>query len=465
MVFSSITFLYFFLPVVVVVYYLLPGRGNWRNGLLLAASAVFYAWAQPGALLLLLGSIAGVYGVGLLLGRLRGRRGETLLFFGAVIALLGILFYYKYAAFFARSLNGWLGTELPVVRAVLPVGISFYTFQMIAYLADIRRGCAPERDLFLLSCGMLLFINLTAGPITRYETLRPQLQARQTTRAGFSGGAWRLCIGLGKKAILSAALSELCAGFLASAERSTLYCWLYALALSLQIYFDFSGYSDMALGLGAMFGLRLPENFNYPFTACSVRDFWRRWHKSLGAWFRDYLYIPLGGSRRGRGRMVLALAAVWAFTGLWHGASWNYLCWGAYFGALVIAEKLFWGKRLERLPAWAGRIYTLLAVGISFVLFGGQTLAESGEVLRGMFRLRAAGTEGIYALQNYGGTLLLSLIAATPLMARLCARLERAQDWRNALALLRPLWAAALLLLSTAWLVDGTFSPFLYFRF
>ena len=465
MVFSSMTFLYFFLPIVLAAYYLLPGRGNWRNGLLLAASAVFYAWAQPMALLLLAGSIAGVYGIGLLLGRLRDGRGGALLFWAGVACLLGILFYYKYAAFFAGSLNGLLGTHLPVVRAALPVGISFYTFQMISYLADVRRGDAPERDFFLFCCGMLLFINISAGPITRYPELRPQLQARQTTGADFSRGTWRLCIGLGKKAILSAALGELCTGFLASAERSTLYCWLYALALSLQIYFDFSGYSDMALGLGAMFGLRLPENFNYPFMACSVSDFWRRWHISLGTWFRDYLYIPLGGSRRGRGRMVLALAAVWAFTGLWHGASWNYLCWGLYFGVLVIAEKLFWGKWLKRLPAWLGWVYTALAAVVSFVIFGGQTLKESGEILRGMFCLQAAGTEGIYAFRNYGGTLLLSLIAATPLAARLCARLERRQGWRNGLALLRPLWAAVLLLLSTAWLADGSFSPFLYFRF
>ena len=239
MVFSSMTFLYFFLPIVLAAYYLLPGRGNWRNGLLLAASAVFYAWAQPMALLLLAGSIAGVYGIGLLLGRLRDGRGGALLFWAGVACLLGILFYYKYAAFFAGSLNGLLGTHLPVVRAALPVGISFYTFQMISYLADVRRGDAPERDFFLFCCGMLLFINISAGPITRYPELRPQLQARQTTGADFSRGTWRLCIGLGKKAILSAALGELCTGFLASAERSTLYCWLYALALSLQIYFDF----------------------------------------------------------------------------------------------------------------------------------------------------------------------------------------------------------------------------------
>ena len=466
MVFSGITFLYFFLPVLTAVYYLLPGRGNWRNGALLCASAIFYLWAQPPALLLFFFSALIVYGAGLLISRAQQNRSKNALTACATALLLGILFYYKYAAFFARGINALLAVNLPIVRAVLPIGISFYTFEMIAYLIDIRRGGQAERDLFLFLCGMGAFMKLTAGPITRYSRLRPSLaRGREVSLTQFSDGVRRLCMGLAKKAVLSAAFGTMCAQFLQSGERSMLYCWLYAAGVFFQVYFDFSGYSDMAIGLGQMFGLRLPENFDYPMLADSAGNFWRRWHMTLGAWFRDYLYIPLGGSRRGTIRMLFALGAVWLFTGLWHGASLNYICWGVYFYVVISLEKLLIGRLLKRLPMLVRRIYTAVVILVSFVIFGGETLLQSAEILRGMFGFSPAGAEGRYAFWNYAGTFAIGALAATPFCSRLLARLKRRAAPAKVIYALQPFYCAALLLLSTAWLVDGSFSPFLYFRF
>ena len=339
MLFSSVPFLYYFLPLVLAVYFLTPAR--FRNAVLLLASLIFYAWGEPKYVLLMLASILSGYGFGLLQERYRGQKGAKLVCGLSVAVSLSFLLYFKYADFFLENFNAATGLGVPLLRIALPIGISFYTFQIISYTVDVYRGEPAQKNLIHLAAYVAMFPQLIAGPIVRYSDIAQQLEHRSHSTALAAEGVRRFLIGLGKKILIANQLGELCSVFRASDEKSVLFYWLYAVAFALHIYFDFSGYSDMAIGLGKVFGFHFLENFNYPYISASITEFWRRWHMSLGTWFRDYVYIPLGGNRVGRARQLLNILVVWMLTGFWHGAAWNFVVWGLMFAVLLIMEKLW----------------------------------------------------------------------------------------------------------------------------
>ena len=462
MIFSSIPFLYYFLPVVLLVYGLTPRVG--KNAVLLLFSLVFYGWGEPKYLAVMLVCTALGYGFGLALGR-AGRPGvRKALLAASVLSSLSFLVYFKYADFFLSNFNALTGASLPLLQLTLPVGISFYTFQILSYTVDVYRGEAQvQKNPIDLACYVTMFPQLIAGPIVRYTDVAEQL--KQRGRGDFQKGASRFLVGLGKKILFANLLGEVCAAWRGTQDGSVLFSWLYAVSYTLHIYFDFSGYSDMAIGLGALLGFRFPENFNYPYIAASVTEFWRRWHMTLSRWFRDYVYIPLGGNRKGMGKQLRNILIVWLLTGFWHGAAWNFLCWGLYFAALLILEKLVLLRFLEKHRIF-GHVYLLSAVVFGFVLFDASTLSGAWDCIRGMLGLGGlpiASAEGLYLLKSNALLLILAALGATPLPKRIAKALEARCP--KAAALLHPAALCALLLICTAYLVDGSYNPFLYFRF
>ena len=462
MIFSSIPFLYYFLPVVLLVYGLTPRVG--KNAVLLLFSLVFYGWGEPKYLAVMLVCTALGYGFGLALGR-AGRPGvRKALLAASVLSSLSFLVYFKYADFFLSNFNALTGASLPLLQMTLPVGISFYTFQILSYTVDVYRGEAQvQKNPIDLACYVTMFPQLIAGPIVRYTDVAEQL--KQRGRGDFQKGASRFLVGLGKKILFANLLGEVCAAWRGTQDGSVLFSWLYAVSYTLHIYFDFSGYSDMAIGLGALLGFRFPENFNYPYIAASVTEFWRRWHMTLSRWFRDYVYIPLGGNRKGMGKQLRNILIVWLLTGFWHGAAWNFLCWGLYFAALLILEKLVLLRFLEKHRIF-GHVYLLLAVVFGFVLFDAATLSGAWDCIRGMLGLGGLpieSAEGAYLLKSNALLLILAALGATPLPKHIAKVLEARCP--KAAALLHPAALCALLLICTAYLVDGSYNPFLYFRF
>ena len=462
MIFSSIPFLYYFLPVVLLVYGLTPRGG--KNAVLLLFSLVFYGWGEPKYLAVMLVCTALGYGFGLALGR-AGRPGvRKALLAASVLSSLSFLVYFKYADFFLSNFNALTGASLPLLQLTLPVGISFYTFQILSYTVDVYRGEAlVQKNPIDLACYVTMFPQLIAGPIVRYTDVAEQL--KQRGRGDVQKGASRFLVGLGKKILFANLLGEVCAAWRGTQDGSVLFSWLYAVSYTLHIYFDFSGYSDMAIGLGALLGFRFPENFNYPYIAASVTEFWRRWHMTLSRWFRDYVYIPLGGNRKGMGKQLRNILIVWLLTGFWHGAAWNFLCWGLYFAALLILEKLVLLRFLEKHRIF-GHVYLLLAVVFGFVLFDASTLSGAWDCIRGMLGLGGlpiASAEEVYLLKSNALLLILAALGATPLPKRIAKALEARCP--KAAALLHPAALCALLLICTAYLVDGSYNPFLYFRF
>ena len=454
MIFSSIPFLYYFLPLALLLCYLVPSRA--RNAFLLLASLVFYAWGEPKYLPVMAAATALGYGFGLATQRFRRFRKPLLVL--SIASSLGFLLYFKYADFFLENLNG-LGGKVPLLRLALPVGISFYTFQILSYTVDVYRGeVRAQRNPIDLACYVTFFPQLIAGPIVRYKDIAAQLRDRPQNLDNLRLGTGRFLVGLGKKVLLANLLGEVCAAWRVTADPSVLFSWLYALSYTLHIYFDFSGYSDMAVGLGKLFGFSFPENFNYPYISRSVTEFWRRWHMSLGTWFRDYVYIPLGGNRKGKGRQFLNILIVWMLTGFWHGAAWNFLLWGLYFALLLMAEK-------AGLPV-RGRVYTLAAVVLGFVLFDASSLSSALACVKGLFGfggLPPVSAQGLYLLKSNLLLLAVAILGATPAPKRLWEQLEAKAPRLS--AGLAPIGMAALLLVSTACLVDGSYNPFLYFRF
>ena len=454
MIFSSIPFLYYFLPLALLLCYLVPSRA--RNAFLLLASLVFYAWGEPKYLPVMAAATALGYGFGLATQRFRRFRKPLLVL--SIVSSLGFLLYFKYADFFLENLNG-LGLHIPLLGLALPVGISFYTFQILSYTVDVYRGeVRAQRNPIDLACYVTFFPQLIAGPIVRYKDIAAQLRDRPQNLDNLRLGTGRFLVGLGKKVLLANLLGEVCAAWRVTADPSVLFSWLYAISYTLHIYFDFSGYSDMAIGLGKLFGFSFPENFNYPYISRSITEFWRRWHMSLGTWFRDYVYIPLGGNRKGKGRQFLNILIVWMLTGFWHGAAWNFLLWGLYFALLLMAEK-------AGLPV-RGRVYTLAAVVLGFVLFDASSLSSALACVKGLFGLGGlppVSTQGLYLLKSNLVLLAVAILGATPAPKRLWEQLEAKAPRLS--AALAPMGMAALLLVSTACLVDGSYNPFLYFRF
>ena len=460
MLFSSIPFLYYFLPVVLFLYFLVPKA--LKNGVLLVSSLFFYGWGEPQYLLLMVLTIVLYYLCGLAVGRAEKLAWRKLWLVAAVAIGLGLLGVFKYADFFIGSIGAVTGLEMKLLKLALPIGISFYTFQCVSYVADVYRGTvAAQRSIISFGAYVALFPQLIAGPIVRYADIARELEERQTTWADGAYGVRRFLVGLGKKVLLANQMGLLTEIFRNSGEKSVLFVWMYALAFALQIYFDFSGYSDMAIGLGRIFGFHFNENFDYPYLSKSVTEFWRRWHMSLGSWFRDYVYIPLGGSRVSRGRWVFNILTVWMLTGLWHGASWNFVVWGLIFAALLLMEK--WLPGIQGLPGWLRHGYVLLAVTVSFVVFNGADLTQAWEDIRGMFGFEGLPLmtgETLYYLRSYALVLALGILGATPLAKCMASKIP--PKWAAVLELPA---LAGLLLVCTAYLVDGSFNPFLYFRF
>ena len=470
MVFSSLTFLYIFLPATLLLYFVLPAKA--RNAVLLAASLVFYFCGEQIYLLLMLGEILAAYAAGLLTERLRGgaKRAALIVFLVCSFGLLGL---FKYADLFTGSVNAIAGGEvLAALKLHMPIGISFYVFQSVSYGIDVWRGKYPaEKNPLRLATYISFFPQLIAGPIVRYDELSSELRQRKTDFRSFGDGAFRFILGLGKKVLIADRLFSFCTAAARAQEPSLVLAWAEAAAFLLYVYFDFSGYSDMAIGLGAIFGFKIPENFKYPLVSPSVRDFWRRWHITLGAWFRDYLYIPLGGSRKGTARQIFALLFVWAMTGLWHGASWNYVIWGACFGVLRVGETLLrkLSKKEEKTGLWRTlprRIAVFALSALIFVWFRFQTAGEATAQFSRMFGGASfwSGETG-YLLGGAAVILAVAFLGATPLPKRVFARLENTKAGACILPAGKALATVGILGLSTAYLVDGSFSPFLYFRF
>lgn len=466
MLFSGIPFLYFFLPATIILYLSAPKK--LKNAVLLLASLVFYAWGEKMLVFLFAGTILIGWLLGLLIEKNRSKKTARLFLWLSVLIDLGLLCYFKYIDFFITAFDRLTGLGVPLLHIALPIGISFYTFQILSYTVDVYRGTVTAQKNFITFAAYVsLFPQLIAGPIVRYADIAEQLEHRTHTLDKTAAGIRRFLIGLGKKVLLANAFGELCTTFRASAEPSVLFYWIYAVAYMLQIYFDFSGYSDMAIGLGRIFGFRFTENFDYPYISSSITEFWRRWHISLGSWFRDYVYIPLGGNRCSRIRQLRNIAVVWMLTGFWHGADWNFILWGFLYAVLLTTEKLGFKRWLDTHKVF-GHVYVLLTVMLGFVVFNAAGIREAAADIAGLFsfgKLPLASVEALYCLRSYGFTFLIGLIAATPYPKQLTEKLSARPGCRKALTVLEPTALMVLLLIVTAFLVDGSFNPFLYFRF
>ena len=487
MIFSSIPFLYYFLPAVLILYFALTRRRDGvrtatfgGNLVLLLASLLFYGWGEPRYLVMIGIAIVSAWALSQLIPK-PGMIGR-LAFWASVAVSLGLLGWFKYADFFIASFAAVTGMAVETLGIALPIGISFYTFQILSYTIDVYRGrILPQKNLLNFAMYVSLFPQLIAGPIVVYSQVERDLDpSRRVVNAQcLYEGARRFIIGLSKKVFLANQLGMLVNlfGGISADERSVVFYWMYAAAFSLQIYFDFSGYSDMAIGLGRMFGFTFPENFNYPYISRSITEFWRRWHMTLGSWFRDYVYIPLGGSRVSSGRWVFNLFAVWALTGLWHGAAWNFVIWGLYHGTLLLLEKFALGKILDRAPSVVKHVYVLLLVTVSMVIFNAADMGQALQYIRGMFGIGSVSLMSpltSYYLRSYGLLFIFAIIGATPVVKNLAVKaIEKLTaadtDRRSVSAVVvdfaEPLVLAGLLILVTAYLVDGSFNPFLYFRF
>ena len=460
MLFSSIPFLYYFLPIVLLIYFAVPWK--LKNTVLLLSSLIFYGWGEPKLLILMLFTITVMYFCGLAIGNAKSQTTKKVWLTVSCVVSLSLLGVFKYADFLLSSFNTLTGLSIPLLKLALPVGISFYTFQSLSYTIDVYRGTVPpQRNILSFGAYVALFPQLIAGPIVRYADVARELEQRTHSWEDASLGLRRFLIGLGKKVILADNFALLMKLFRESSEPSVLFYWMYAVAFTLNIYFDFSGYSDMAIGLGRIFGFHFVENFNYPYISKSVTEFWRRWHMSLGTWFRDYVYIPMGGNRVSKGRWVFNILTVWMLTGAWHGAAWNFILWGLSFAVLLLLEKWL---PMERLPDFVRHGYVLLAVCLSFVLFNAESLSQAAGDFSGLFGLAGlplTSTETLYYLKSYLPLFFVALFGATPWPKMAAKRLENGRFG----SVLEAFFLVVLWLIATSYLVDGSFSPFLYFRF
>ena len=463
MVFSSLMFLFVYLPVVLAVYYVVPLKG--RNPVLFAASLLFYGWGEPVYLAVMIASIAVNYGFGLLVEKFRAedKRARRVVLL-SVLFNLALLFFFKYFDFVIENLRSIaLFSSLRPLGLTLPIGISFYTFQTMSYTIDVYRGEAPvQNNIISFGAYVSMFPQLIAGPIVRYQDIAAELNTRTESLERFSLGIRRFVVGLGKKVLLANQAGALWTEITAilPADRSVLMVWMGILAFAFQIYFDFSGYSDMAVGMGHMLGFHFPENFNYPYISKSITEFWRRWHISLGTWFKEYVYIPLGGNRKGGLLQVRNILVVWLLTGIWHGASVNFLLWGIYFGLLLLLEKFVLMKYLKKLPSLLQCAYAFLLVLLGWVLFAFEDMGQGFQYLlqmTGAAGLSLCNERTIFLLSGNLVLLAACALGSTPLPARAAGR------WKDRVP--EPLFLGLVLLLSVAYLVNATYNPFLYFRF
>ncbi len=463
MLFTSISFLYYFLPIVIVFYFIVPKK--MRNVVLFIASMAFYFYGEPKYIFLMLAEILIAYIGAILIDKYKKKS----LLVATVFIHIGLLCIFKYTDFIISNVNGALGINLSLLRIALPIGISFYTFQILSYVIDVYKDKVKVQKSFLkLATYVSLFPQLIAGPIVRYETIERELDNRKHSFEDFSYGARRFTIGLAKKVLIANMLGELCNYFTGADEKSVLFYWVFAISYMLQIYFDFSAYSDMAIGLGRIFGFHFLENFNYPYIAKSITEFWRRWHISLSSWFKDYVYIPLGGNRKGLKRQIRNILIVWGLTGIWHGASWNFIIWGLLFGSILIIEKIFLAKHLEKWPSILKRIYVLFIVMISFIIFNAENIGDAWKNIIGLFGANGESlinSYTLYYLRSYVVILIVALIGATPLLKNITLKLKKNEKINKIINILEPICIGLILLVITAYLVDNSYNPFLYFRF
>ncbi len=471
MTFSSLTFTTLFFPAVLILYFICTDL-RWRNGVLLVASLIFYSWGEPIWVLAMIGSTAINYVAAMLIDRASspGLR-KTALVVGAA-ASLAVLFYFKYAAFLVNSVTSLFGVSFSIPVLELPIGISFYTFQVLTYTVDVYRDKSPvQRDPFKLMLYVSCFPQLIAGPIVQYSDVAVMLDERESTLEGFTEGMKRFAVGLSKKVLLAnvcGLIIEELPSAAGASGMSMLGAWYISVLYSLQLYFDFSGYSDMAIGMGRIFGFTYKENFNYPYISKSASEFWHRWHISLGSFFRDYVYIPLGGNRRGRARTALNLAIVWALTGLWHGASWNFVIWGLYYGVLIILEKLVLADFREKLPGAAQHIAALFLIVVGWTVFYYTDMGCLGKHLGAMFGIGAAGLSDpvtMAVIRKYTVLPLIAAIASLPILPQLKAWLGKHEKLEGAADIVSLVCLTALMLLSMIFIVGQSYNPFIYFRF
>jgi len=459
MIFSSILFIYYFLPLLLIVYFAVPSKC--KNLVLLIFSLLFYFLGEPKYIIILLLSCIINY---ILSKQIEKSKRPKVYLIISLIYNIGQLLVFKYTDFFISNVNSILNTKIPYMYIIMPIGISFFTFQIIAYIIDVyNKKHKPAKNIINFMTYVCLFPQLIAGPIVRYIDVERELEDRNHNFDNFSNGIKRFVIGLSKKVLLANVLGEFTKDLVTETVLSS---WLKPIAYTLQIYFDFSGYSDMAIGLGLMFGFKFLENFNYPLIASSITDFWRRWHISLSSWFRDYVYIPLGGNRVSKLKWIRNLFVVWFLTGFWHGASWNFIIWGLYFGVILVIEKLFIGKYLEKTKVFK-YVYSLLIIVISFLIFNSTTTSEILNSLGNMFNLNnidLINKETIYYLKSYLVLLIVAIISATPLLKNTISKIKNTK-YKRIIDILEPITYIALLIISTAFLIDESFNPFLYFRF
>lgn len=470
MVFSSFVFLLVFLPLVLLLYYICPNK--LRNVVLLVASLVFYAWGEPVYVSIMLFSTVFDYTNGRLIERFKKKDNPGKAKAVLIIDLIGnlaILGFFKYADFVIGNINGITGTGLSLLNIALPIGISFYTFQTMSYTIDVYRGVVPAQHNFLdFATYVTLFPQLIAGPIVQYKTVAKELSGRKTTLDDFSAGAFRFTVGLAKKILLANRIGSVWDTISNLNQMSVATAWLGAVAYSFQIYFDFSGYSDMAIGLGRMFGFYFLENFNFPYMSRSITEFWRRWHISLSSWFREYVYIPLGGNRKGMARQLFNIMVVWMLTGLWHGANWNFVLWGIYYGVLLMTEKLFLLKWLEKLPKWTGHIYSMLLVVTGWVIFAQTDIGRIGNYLKAMVGIGANGgvdSDFFYFLSCNAVLLVVLVICSIDHRVWLSDIAWKMDKIEKIWAVVKPVTVLLLLVVSFAFLAGDSYNPFLYFRF
>lgn len=465
MVFSSIPFLYFFLPGVLILYFALPRK--FRNTILFLCSLLFYAWGEPVYITIMLFSTVVDYTNGRLIAHFENCewKRKTVLIIDIIINL-SILMFFKYSDFFITNINALTNSDIGLLGLALPVGVSFYTFQTMSYTIDVYRHDAPvQKNIISFGAYVTLFPQLIAGPIVRYNTIADQLNDRRETFSMFFDGATRFCAGIAKKVLLANNIGMLWDNISAipAAELSVASSWLGIIAFALQIYFDFSGYSDMAIGLGKIFGFTFEENFNYPYISKSITEFWRRWHMSLGTWFREYVYIPLGGNRKGSVQTYINIFVVWFLTGFWHGASWNFAVWGLYFAVILIIEKTFILKFLKKLPSFISHIYSLILIMFGWVIFSFDSLTDGFNYFKTMLGIGEnafADSIFMYNICSYAVILIIGIIASLPLFKAIIDKLS--SNKRHILVSILSLIA---LILCTIYLVDSAYNPFLYFRF
>lgn len=465
MLFNSISFLYYFLPALIIIYFITPKK--YKNIILLIASLLFYLYGEPKYVFLMIAEIIIAYIGAILIDKYKNQSKNILT--TTLIIHIFLLIIFKYTDFIIQSINDISNANIKLLNIALPIGISFYTFQIISYLIDVYNGKVKvQKNIINLATYVSLFPQLIAGPIVRYQTVEKELDDRVHSFNNFAYGIRRFSIGLAKKVLIANALGELCTKAFSLNETTVIFYWIFGISYMLQLYFDFSAYSDMAIGLGRIFGFNFPENFNYPYISKSITEFWRRWHISLSTWFKDYVYIPLGGNRDGKYKQIRNILIVWLLTGIWHGANWTFLIWGLLFGILLIIEKIFLNKFMEKLPSFIRRIYVLFIVMILFIIFNSDNMSVALTNIKGLFGMNGEvfiNDYTLHYLKSYLPILIIALFGATPFIKTLIDKLRKNKYLNSIINILEPILIVIILFVVTSYLIDNSYNPFLYFRF